>query len=52
MNNGMVLLKEVSQLGETGTRWSIIYDLTNKRISLVMGRKYTTIYSFSIPKEE
>jgi hypothetical protein len=49
--DGMNLLKEVSQKGETGTRWSIIYDLTNKRISLTMGRNYITTYSFFTQKD-
>ena len=51
MREGMELLQDVSQRGETATRWSIIYDLSNKSVSLAMGRNYNTVFSFSIQKD-
>lgn len=47
---GMRLLKEVSQSGQTSTKWSVIYDLTNKKISLVLGRDYWRVYEYFLSK--
>jgi hypothetical protein len=50
-SDGMQLLQDVSQPGdETSTCWSIIYDLTNKKISLAMGREYNMLYEYSLGK--
>jgi hypothetical protein len=45
---GMKLLQEVSQPGETSTRWSVIYDLTNKKITMALGRNYHQVYEYDL----
>jgi len=48
IEEGMHLLQETSQGGETGTRWSIIYDLLNKTVSVVIDRDYQQVFAFSL----
>ncbi len=44
----MELLEEVSQPGTYATRWSVVYDLTNVELEIVVGRNYENIYEFSL----
>ncbi len=44
----MELLAEVSQPGDYATRWSVVYNMTVSEISLVMGREYDQVYTFSL----
>jgi choloylglycine hydrolase len=46
----MELLADVSQPGDYATRWSVVYNMTEGEITLVMGREYDQVYSFSLDK--
>ena len=42
------LLKDVSQAGnDTVTRWSVVYDIHNLELLVVINRKYSNIFSYS-----
>jgi len=45
---GMELLRAVSQEGEMGTRWSMIYDLTSLDITVAINRDYQRLYEFTL----
>lgn len=45
---GLTLLKEVSQ---PTTRWSVVYNLAKKEITLVMGRDYGAPLHFTLPPQ-
>lgn len=48
-SEAMNLLKEVSQQGST--RWSVVYHLTSRKVTLAVGRNYQTHYKFTLPAE-
>ena len=45
---GMGLLQSVAQGGENATRWSSVYRLSGRTLTLAMGRDYQHLYSFSL----
>jgi hypothetical protein len=47
LKKGMKMLEEVLQEGGHATRWSAVYDLANKNVSVAINREYDTIYQFS-----
>ena len=46
--SGMKLLREVSQSGEMGTRWSVIYDLMTLNIFVAINGDFDHVYEFSL----
>lgn len=49
---GMRLLSGVAQGGEYATRWSWVFDLTQRKAGLVFGRDYTQVYEFEVGDDE
>ena len=47
VENAMALLSSVSQ---SNTQWSILYNQTNGKVNLVMGRNYGSSYTFKLDK--
>ena len=47
-SSGMQLLREVSQGGEMGTRWSMIYDLTTLNIFVAINGDFGQVHEFSL----
>ncbi len=46
--NGMDLLRSVSQTGEHPTIWSCLYDLTARDVRVAMGRNYGRVHRLSL----
>ncbi|MGW8251929.1 MAG: linear amide C-N hydrolase, partial [Anaerolineales bacterium] len=44
----MDLLERVSQEGEYGTRWSVVYGLDSGEITLAMGGEYGKVFKFNL----
>jgi hypothetical protein len=52
MNEGMSLLKQVSQTGETATIWSVVYNLSSGAILVSVNRDYQHLYPFTLSAED
>jgi uncharacterized protein (DUF885 family) len=48
VNDAMRLLESVSQSGPYPTIWSVIYNMTDREIHLIVGRKYSSIHEFRL----
>lgn len=48
MDQGMTLLEDVSQDNAVKTMWSVVYNLENGKIKVVMGRDYEHVLEFNL----
>lgn len=48
LSAAMALLQEVSQTGDYGTRWSVVYGMTSGDVHIAMGRQYQDVLTFQL----